>query len=163
MKGSNKILTIAVVLLLLVNVAMLVFMLKGKGHRPGKPGGRGNPGEMMAKELGLNEQQKAEVKKLREEHFKNMEPAFDSIKTLKKAMFEMAKNGEVSDSALANHSSLVAGQQAIIDKATVKHFRTMRAMFSGEQQKKYDEFVEKMMQRRMGRPGGWKNDSSGRK
>lgn len=164
MKGANKILTIAVVLLLLVNITMLVFMLKGRGHHPNDKGGKMNPADMMAKELNLTEDQKAQVKKLREEYFKNNGPVFDSIRTLKKAVYELAKNENVSDSAVMRNSSLIAEQQLLIDKATVKHFRTVRALFSGDQQKKYDEFVEKMMQRRMSRPGGWHGgDSSGKK
>lgn len=163
MKGSNKILTIAVVLLLLVNIAMLVFMLKGRGHRRGDRGGKGGHGDMMAKELNMTEKQKADVKKLREEHFNSTGPAFDSVRSLKKAMFEMARKENVSDSAVAVYSALIAEQQLLIDKATVKHFNTVRGLFGGDQQKKYDEFVEKMMQRRMSPPGGRHGgDSSGK-
>jgi Spy/CpxP family protein refolding chaperone len=164
MKGSsNRILTIAVVLLLLVNVAMLVFMLKGRSHYGGRSSGRGNPMEMMAKELKMTEQQQTEFKKLREEHFKTIGPVFDSIKTLKKSLFELVKKEDASDSTITKYSSLIAEQQAVIDKATIKHFRTTRALFTGDQQKQFDEFVEKMMQRRMTRPGGWQHDSSGKR
>jgi Spy/CpxP family protein refolding chaperone len=159
----NKILTIAVALLLLVNVAMLVLLLKGSRHKGGRQGKKGNPMEMMAKELNMTEQQQADFKKLKEAHFNNINPLFDSIRALKKSLFEQMRKEEVSDSTVAAYSDLIAEQQAMIDKTTVKHFRTVRAIFSGDQQKKYDEFVEKMMQRRISRPGRWGEDSSEKK
>jgi hypothetical protein len=61
---------------------------------------------------------------------------------------------------ITNYSGLISQQQAIIDKLTVNHFRKVRALFSGEQQKKFEEFVQNMMQRRGGPQGGWNNDST---
>ena len=58
MKNStNKILTIAVVLLLLVNIAMVIFIIKGKKPYDSRRG-KGDPVEMMEKELNMTEQQK---------------------------------------------------------------------------------------------------------
>jgi Spy/CpxP family protein refolding chaperone len=158
---TNRILTIAVILLLLVNVAMLIFMFKGRGHHPARfDGGKGGPFDMMVKELNMTEQQQADFKKLKAEHFKNIGPVFDSIKTLKKSLFELVKTETVNDSAVSKYSSLIAGQQALVDKATINHFRQVRALFSGDQQKKFDDFVQKMMQHRG--PGGWRRDSTGK-
>lgn len=163
MKGSGKILAVAVVLLLLINVAMLIMMLRNKCHTPEKSRGRGNPVEMMTKELGLTDQQQGEFKKLKEAHFTAITPLFDSVRTLKKSLFELMKKADVSDSTVAAYSALIAEQQAQIDKATVKHFRTVRALLNADQQKKYDEMVEKMLQHRMARPGKWGSDSAERK
>ncbi len=161
MKSSTtKILTIAVILLLLVNVAMLIFMLKGRGHhdfprRDGKAGAF----EMMVKELNMTEQQQTDFKKLKGDHFKNIGPVFDSIKTLKKSLFDLVKAETINDSVVSKYSSLIAEQQALVDKATINHFRQVRALFSGDQQKKFDDFVQKMMQRRMAGPGNKPGDS----
>jgi Spy/CpxP family protein refolding chaperone len=161
---SNKILTIAVVLLLLVNVAMLVFMLKGRGHHDfQRRDGRGEAFEMMVKELNMTEQQQTDFKKMKAEHFKNIGPVFDSIKTLKKSLFDLVRAETINDSIVSKYSSLIAEQQALVDKATINHFRQVRALFAGDQQKKFDDFVQKMMQRRMAGPGGMRGkDSTGR-
>jgi Spy/CpxP family protein refolding chaperone len=156
---TNKVLTIAVVLLLLVNVAMLIFMLKGRGHRSMKNRG-GGPFDMMVKELNMTDQQQADFKKLKTEHFKNTGPVFDSIKTLKKSLFDLVKAETVNDSVVNKYSSLIAEQQALVDKATINHFRQVRVLFNGDQQKKFEDFVQKMMQRRG--PGGMRRDSAGR-
>lgn len=159
---TNKVLTIAVILLLLVNVALVIFMLKGKKHR--EPGKKGGAFEMMKKELNMTAQQEADFKKLKADHFKNIGPVFDSIRTLKRSFFDLVKADSVNDSLVSNFSRLVAEQQAIVDKATINHFRTVRTLFTGEQLAKYDEFIQKMMQRRMkGGPGSKGADSTDKK
>ncbi len=160
---SNKVMTIALVLLLLVNVAMLVFMLKGRPHRNGRMDNNHQPVfEMMSKELNMTDQQKTDFKKMREEHFAAIKPVFDSIRTLKKSLFNLIRADNVNDSTINYYSMLIAAQQSIIDKMTISHFRKVRALFTGDQQKKYDDFVEKMyMQRHLPRtPQNRGNDSS---
>ena len=156
---TNRILTIAVVLLLLVNVAMLIFMFNGRGHHDMK-NRDGAPFDRMVKELNMTEQQQAEFKKLKDEHFTAIKPVFDSVKSLKKTFFDLLKEENLNDSMVSNYSGLISQQQAIIDKLTINHFRKVRSLFSGDQQKKFEEFVQKMMQRRG--PGGWRGDSTGK-
>src|SRR5258705_11458996 len=156
---TNRVLTVAVILLLLVNAAMLIFMLKGRGHHDMKKQG-GGPFDTMVKELSMTEQQQTEFKKLKDEHFTAIKPVFDSVRTLKKSLFGLVKEENVNDSLVNNYSVLISQQQAIIDKLTINHFRKVRALFSGDQQKKFDDFVQKMMQRRG--PGGIRRDSTGK-
>ena len=158
---TNRILTIAVILLLLVNVAMLIFMLKGRGHHEMK-GRSGSPFDMMVKELNMTEEQKTEFKKLKDEHFTAIKPVFDSIRTLKKSLFGLVKEENLNDSMVNNYSGLIAQQQAIIDKLTIDHFRKVRALFSGDQQKKFDDFTQKMIQWKMNRGGNRNADSIGK-
>ena len=158
---TNRLLTIAVVLLLIVNVAMLVFMLKGRGRHEMKNRG-GAPFDMMVKELNMTEKQQTDFKKLKDEHFTAIRPVFDSVKTLKKFLFGLIKEENVNDSLVSKYSGLISEQQAIVDKLTINHFRKVRALFSGDQQKKFEDFVQKMMQRRGGPQGGWRKDSIGK-
>ncbi len=91
MKGANKFLTIAVILLLIINVAMLVFMLKGKKCGADKRQGGKAPFEKMAEELKMTEQQQTQFKQMKEEHFSTIRPVFDSIRSLKKSLFSLLK------------------------------------------------------------------------
>lgn len=158
---TNKILTIAVVLLLLVNVAMLIFMLKGRGHHEMKKRG-GGPFEMMVKEMNMTDQQQTQFKKLKDDHFTAIKPVFDSIRTLKKSLFGLVKEENVNDSLVNNYSALIAQQQAIIDKLTINHFRKVRALFSADQQQKFDSITQRMIQWKMNRPGNRGADSAGK-
>jgi Spy/CpxP family protein refolding chaperone len=143
---TNKLLTIAVILLLLVNVGMLIFMFKGRDHRDMK-NRNGGPFDMMVKELNMTKQQQIDFKKLKDEHFAAISPVFDSVKTLKKSLFDLVKAESINDSLINKYSSLISEQRAIADKLTINHFRKVRAMFSGDAQKKFDDFVQKMTQR----------------
>jgi periplasmic protein CpxP/Spy len=147
MKNStNKILTIAVILLLLVNIAMVIFIVKGRKPYDSRRG-KDNPVEMMEKELNMTEQQKNEVKKLRDEHFTKIRPLFDSVRAAKSAFFSLIKDPNVSDSILSIYSKRITERQAAVNKLTFAHFRSVRALLNPDQQVKYDEFVQKMMQR----------------
>lgn len=158
---TNRILTIAVILLLLVNVGMLIFMLKGRGHHDMKKQG-GSPFEMMVKELNMTGQQQTEFKKLKDEHFTAIKPVFDSVRSLKKSLFGLVKEENLNDSLVTKYSALISEQQSIADKLTINHFRKVRALFSGDQQKKFDDFVQKMMQRRGSQQAGRRKDSTGK-
>ena len=156
MKNSTtRILTIAVVLLLLANIALVIFMVKGKKRSPGKRSGRGEPFEMMVKEMNMTEEQQKEFKALKEEHFKNVRPLFDSVRAAKTAFFGLVKEPNVSDSLLNAYDQRVIDHQIKLDKLTFEHFRRVRNLFTAEQQPKFDSIIQKMMQR-------GRRDSSGR-
>jgi periplasmic protein CpxP/Spy len=153
--SANKILSVAVVLLLLVNIAMVIFIVKGKNSDP-KRQGKGNAVEMMEKELNMTGQQKNDVKKLRDEHFAKIRPLFDSVRAAKSAFFGLIKDPDVSDSILSIYGKRITETQAAVDKLTFAHFRSVRALLNPDQQVKYDDFVQKMMQR----SGGRRKDST---
>lgn len=162
MKSNNKILSIAVILLLITNIALVIFMVKGKDRYDGRrSGGKGDPFETMAKELNMTEQQKKEHLKFREEYFKSTKPLFDSVRSAKSAFFALVKDSTITDSAVNAYNRRYSDIQLTIDRLTFEHFRRVRALYAGDQQKKYDEMVQKMMQRQNGK-GGWKKDSTGR-
>jgi protein CpxP len=153
---NNKILSIAVILLLITNIALIAFMLSEKKKRPDgkRPGGR-EPYSMMVKELGMTDQQQKDYKEMKEAHFKNVRPLFDSIRAAKTAFYSLIKNGPVSDSVIDAYTAGISAKQAALEKATFAHFRQVRNIFTAEQQPKYDSFLLKMMQRN-------KRDSSGK-
>jgi len=143
---NNKILTVAVVLLLVANIALVAFMLMGRNKRAGRQE-KGNPSETMAKELNMTEQQKADHKLLKEEHFKNSKPLFDSLRSAKTAFYSLLKDATVSDSVLNRYTQIISERQAIVEKATFAHFKRIRNLLTPEQQPQFDEFVQKMMHR----------------
>jgi Spy/CpxP family protein refolding chaperone len=157
MRNNNKILTIAVVLLLVANIALVAFMLMGKKKGKDKHSARKDPAAMMIEELNMTEQQQTEYKQLKEEHFKNVKPLFDSVRAAKTAFFALSKEANVSDSLIDVYSNRVADKRAELDKATLAHFRRIRNLFTAEQQPKFDSFMQKMMQRERG-----KRDSAGK-
>jgi len=145
---NNKILTIAVIVLLLSNIALVAFMLTDKNKKGDKrQGGRREPYEMMVKELGMTEQQQKDYKQMKEEHMKNVKPLFDSVRAAKSAFFALTKDSNANDSMITFYSLRVAEKQVELDRVTFDHFRRVRKLFTAEQQPKFDTFMQKMMQR----------------
>ena len=144
---TNKILAIAVVFLLLTNIGLVIFMLNKKPQSD-KWRGRVDLFEMMVKELNMTEQQQKDYKLQKDEHFKNIKPLFDSVRAAKTAFFALTKEQNVNDSLVNQYSLRISEKQSAIDKLTFAHFKRVRGLFTDEQQPKFDEFVQKMMQQR---------------
>jgi periplasmic protein CpxP/Spy len=144
--SNNKILTIAVVLLLITNIALVALMMFGKNDKPKRgPGGKGDPFAMMEKELGMTEVQKKEHLQFREEYFKKINPLFDSVRYAKAAYFALVKDTTLADSVLVSSYNKITAMQTAIDRYTFDHFRRVRALYTPGQQLKYDSLVQKMM------------------
>jgi len=161
MKTSNtKILTIAVVLLLLVNIAMIIIMLNGKHPHPGKDSRRKEDivFEMMQKKLNMTAEQKAAHQKFRDEYFTAIRPLFDSVTAAKQAFFGLAKDPDTSDSILNVGARHIAEKQIALEKLTFEHIRRVRALYNSDQQLKYDSIIYKMFQRSS--PGSRRKDST---
>jgi Spy/CpxP family protein refolding chaperone len=145
--SSTKILSIAVILLLLINIALVIFMMQGRKKKGDKMHGKGEPFEMMVKELSMTDRQQADYKSMKEEHMKTIRPLFDSMRAAKTAFFALIKDQDASDSLVTAYGQRITEKQAAIDKFTFAHFKRVRNIFTPEQQPKFDEFLQKMMQR----------------
>jgi Spy/CpxP family protein refolding chaperone len=147
-RSGTKILTVAVVLLLFTNIGLVALMVWGKKGSGDKRRGRGEPGEMMIRELGMNEEQKKKFFTLRDEHFKAVRPLMDSIRQEKVKMVNLLSAESVSDSLYLAYSAGVRQLQDRADRHMFEHFREVRQLLTADQQGKYDEFVKKMIMQR---------------
>ena len=156
---NNKILVIAVALLLTTNIALVVLMLTGRttnsdrGRR-----GKSEPFELLVKELNLTEQQQKEFKELKDAHFSKAKPLFDSLRAGKNAFFALVKQENIPDSVLNLYSQRINETQSKLDKMLFAHLKKVRSLCTPEQQPKFDMFVQKMMQKGR-RDSVGKNDS----
>ncbi len=147
--NSTRILTIAVIVLLLANIAMVFFIMKerkGVDHKDG----RRDPMEMMMKELNMTDSQQASFKAMKDEHFKNVRPLFDSMRAAKNNFFSLMRNASTSDSDIKVAEQKSLDQQRKVDMMTFEHFKKVRSLFTAEQLPKYDSLINKMMDRRRG-------------
>ena len=158
MKNStNKFLTIAVILLLLANIALVAFMVTGKGKKnPASERGGKAVFERLVKELGMTDAQQKQYDSLREVHFTGIRPLFDSMRVKRQALFNLSKENTLNDSLINVYTSYIAGKQILADKLTLVHFHQVRKILNADQQPKFDVFIKKMMQRS-------KRDSSAKK
>lgn len=152
---TNRFLAIAVILLLVANIALVAFMFFGKSNKPPEKGGKA-VFDKIVKELGMTEEQKTKYSSLREAHFSRIRPLFDTIRSMRQALFGLMKEPVVNDSLVKLYTTKISAKQTEADTLTLNHFRTVRTLFTAEQKVKYDAFIQKMMQRP-------KKDSSGKK
>jgi len=109
------------------------------------------------KTLKMTDQQQADFKKMKEEHFKMVKPYFDSVRVAKRAFFDLVKNPALNDSLMEVYSLRVFEKQSMLDKITLNHFRNVRNIFTAEQQPGYDSLLRKMWS------GRGKKDSAAKK
>ena len=155
MKNStNRILVAAVVLLLAANLVMVYMMVKQKNRRGVRKEQKGGGPMGMMKELNLSEEQKNTFEQLKDEHFKNSRPLFDSVRAAKIAYFNLVKDTTVSDSTIREFGDRVREKQAAADQMLFDHFRNVRRIFTPDQRLKFDSLVQKSMMQRGGKRKG---------
>jgi Spy/CpxP family protein refolding chaperone len=144
---SPKTLSISIIVLLLINLGLVTFLVlertwlsKGRSKRP-------DTLELFAKEVGITDSQRVKIKELRETYFTSIRPIMDSMRILKTEFYEKVKLDAPVDTAFAAYETKFNNWQMQINKQTYEHFRTVRDLLTPAQQPKFDEFVQKMMQR----------------
>lgn len=146
--ASPKTLTIAVLLLLVLNTALVIFLVVRLKDKSSKiPYSRQDNFELMARELNLQEDQKAQHKLLREEHFQNVKPYYDSIRAVKTALYARIADTTFSNKDFDEYDAKTSQWHSIINRMTFEHFKKVRNLLSPDQQEGYDKFIQKMMQR----------------
>jgi hypothetical protein len=133
-----------IVVLLLANIAMLIFFVGMKeGHKRGDDKNRG-PNEInkvLEEKIGFSKQQMQRVKELRHEHWEKMKGRFEDIRQAKIDFYSQLNLPEVQDSALKKSAALIGDKQEAIDLQAFKNIRSIRALCTPEQLPKYDSIM----------------------
>ena len=151
---SNKNLLFIIAVLLLTNIAVLVYFLAyKKDHEPKKGMSRGmGLSEILKKEVGFDDNQVARYKELKEEQTERIRPLFDEMRKAKDSLFRQMGNAAVNDSVFSQTAEAIAQRQKLIDLEAFNHFRKVRALCANpDQQVKYDSAILRMF-RKMGKP-----------
>ena len=150
--SRNKTLLFIIALLLLTNIAMLVYLFWGKEGSNGarKPKGKGIEDQLKT-EVGFSDTQLATYKKMREEHWKTAKPMFEAMQHSKDSMFALRREETVPDSTVQAAGASVARQQQAIDVKAFHYFKRLRALCTPDQLPKYDSLIKKVIARK-GKP-----------
>ena len=151
--NRTKILTFLVGILLLTNIALVVFFV-GKGPEKRSPrGGERSSAvrEFLQDSIGFNEQQLAKYDQLRQQNRENMRPLFEDLGNAKMAYYKFI-NQPAADSAGQAAAALIGEKQKALDMAFFNHFRQVRELCTPEQQPKYDSMVQQVIRRMVAPP-----------
>ncbi|HEX5652780.1 MAG TPA: periplasmic heavy metal sensor [Chitinophagaceae bacterium] len=152
--SRNKTLLFIIAVLLLTNIAVLVYFLGNKRQDNGKPprSQRGGLSEMLQKEVGFNEDQVAKYKELKVQQWETIRPMFDQMRKAKDSLFRLMSDSTANDSVINKAAESIAAQQKALDLQAFNHFKRVRELCSNpDQQVKYDSAILRMF-RKMGKP-----------
>lgn len=151
---SNKNLLFIIAVLLLTNIAVLVYFLAyKKDHEPKKTMSRSSGlSDILKKEVGFDDSQVARYKELKEEQSARIRPLYDEMRKAKDSLFRLMGDSTVSDSVISQAGDAIAQRQKLLDLEAFDHFRKVRALCANpDQQVKYDSAILRMF-RKMGKP-----------
>ena len=164
--SKSRILIFIIAVLLISNIAMLIFFLSGKRDMP-KPDNEKRPGygmsETLKKEAAFDDQQVKQYEDLREKHWEKMKPMFHDMQVTKSSFYSLVKDNSLADSSVAALATQIGEKQKAIDYQIFQHFRQVRNICRPDQQSKFDTIysgiVKRMSGGGRGGPGGPKKGS----
>ena len=150
----NRNLLVIIGVLLLTNIAVLVYFLgqkkPAKTETSANERNWGSVADMLQQEVGFNEEQTAQYKQLKVKQKETIRPIFDDMRKAKDSLFRQLSYPGTSDSLLSQLSDAIAQKQKAIDLQTFNHFKRVRTLCTPEQQPRYDSMVMRMFSK-MGR------------
>ncbi len=151
--NKSKFLTIAVVLLLLLNATTLYFLFAKKNYKRSSHGGNRHYSEFIIKQLKFDTVQAAQLKQLRDQHKLELDELRKQDKQLQDAKFTLLKEGVTDSLKIDSVLHLVVANKKQFELAFHKHFMEIRALCRPDQLELFNKTVDDMMKRRMHGPG----------
>lgn len=146
---NNKALIFLVVVLLLTNIALLLYFLVFKKTTGFQPGRQGNFSvvEHMKKEVGFDDQQSVQFKQMLEQNRDSMKLFSEKVRTAKTALYKLLQQPNTPDSVIAAAGKHLGEQQKAMEMQMFRHFQRVRLLCTPDQLPKFDTMVTKMSNR----------------
>jgi periplasmic protein CpxP/Spy len=135
---KTKLLTVAVIALLLLNFGVLGFLFLSK-EKQNRPENRPRPREVVIEKLGFNAKQIADYEKLIQIHRQGINAIDDSIRDTKNKMYELLNSETTTkkDSLI----SKIASYQTQIETLNFNHFLDIKKLCTKEQAAKFKDLT----------------------
>ena len=141
---KTKLLTIAVIGLLVINFGTLGFLLlNGKGHRPPQEG-RQKPKEIIIEKLHFDEAQQKDYAKLIKWHHGEITRLDDQIRQTKNELYSQLNQAETNVKTKDSLVSLLAGYQKQIEETHFKHFEDIKKLCRQNQMEDFNVLTEEL-------------------
>ncbi|MBS1636012.1 MAG: periplasmic heavy metal sensor [Bacteroidetes bacterium] len=134
--SKTRLLSIALISLLLLNIAMVAVMVMRRGHQPGQEAnaeGKREPKWIVIERLHLDKEQQAAYQMLIDAHKTKHHQLNDACRDLKNKLYSLLEKTPV-DSLLADSLiGQVAHKQRELEQLNFKHFQQVKAICRPEQ------------------------------
>lgn len=138
-------LLIIIGVLLLTNIAVLVYFLGSKKPEKAQSSAdRKEPStvfEMLQQEVGFTEEQIAQYKQMKDKQKGIIRPMYDDMRKTKDSLFRLLSYPETSDSTLNHIADAIAQKQKALDLQTFNYFKRIRTLCTAGQLPKYDSMI----------------------
>ncbi len=155
---KTKLLTIAVIGLLVINLGTLSFLLmNGKGHRPPQ-GGRAEPKEVIIERLHLDAKQQKDYARLIAWHRGEIDKIDAEIRKAKNELYAELSQPQIDTAVKDSLISAINASQKQIEYVHFKHFEDIRKLCREDQIDDYNELTRELSRIFAPKPHGRKND-----
>ena len=155
---KTKLLTIAVIGLLVINFGTLGFLLlNGKGHRPPQAG-RQKPKEIIIEKLHFDEAQQKDYAKLIKWHRGEITKLDGNIREAKNELYSQLLQPETNLKAKDSLISVINLNQKQIEQTHFKHFEDIKKLCHKNQMDDFNDLTEELGRIFAPKPHGPRHD-----
>jgi len=143
--SRTKLLTIAIIGLLLLNLGTLTFMFLQNSHHDLMHGSKDKeqgPKYIIIARMHFNQTQKLKYDDLVEEHRRGSRELHEESKALHDELFVLLKEREIDVAKKKTLIAQIAENQAKMERLNFDHFHDIKSLCKGVQLKYYDELVD---------------------
>ena len=151
---KEKILSIAVVMLLLLNLGTLGFLYFNNGQGAKNRPENYKPDKLIIEGLKLNEAQVAQFEIIKKEHREQIIKAEQSEMLSKELLFDLLEQDNIDQTTTDSLIEQLSQLKKSKDKATFEHFLKLKAICNKEQIPLYNKVIEDIAKILMRSPKG---------
>lgn len=138
---NNKLLLLIIGVLLVANIGLLWYYAWKKPNKTESKRTIESASSRLKREVGFSDQQAAIYDSLRKQHYSNIRPMFEGLRSSRDSLFKLMHQPMVEDSLIAMQSEIVYEKQKAIDLKMHRYFRSVRDICTEEQKPKMDSFL----------------------
>ena len=156
--SRSKILIFIIAVLLIANIAMLVFFKRPDDDKRNIPDkNRFGLTPFLKDQMKFSEDQMKTFEQLKANHKETVHPYFDSLKSAKTELYKLLDTPTVTDSTVSMISAKIGKNQGEIDRLFFVYFQKVRDLCTPDQRVKFDTLFPPMWQRMINMPFGRNN------
>jgi hypothetical protein len=148
--SRNRILLSIIGILLITNIAVVVFFLNHKCHE--EPRGPGFT-ERLKKEVGFTPEQMKVFEPKKRAFWDKMHRGFDNLKNTKEKFYYQMYDPSIPDSVIESRAEVIGKEQKELDLQVLRHFKDIRTICTPEQLPKFDSLLPLIIKRMTAPPG----------